>query len=756
MSALFKIATNSLFFALSCKLPSVNVEAAWSRRNGGNLKSTQLLATFAREAVREYLHACGTPESSPEGAFSGFRVSSERVAQSLVAKHPNLFNDNVETAKQTREKALRGWLAGTVPEMAHLAEFAKLFHLDLKDVEIFILAAAPALDPSIQELYAFVWNDVRKKCADIGFIATLLSLGQPKSYEEYLERLSWSGPLRLHRLIQVESRRNNEDPLDRNLPGRRVRASDRVLDFLRYGSGDRVPVDEALASVCKRSDGSLASESLALPHSSREALHQVARSESIRALLVGPPGAGKRSACHTLSMDAGKTLLIVDLSALLNEPPRELEEQLWAILREARLGGSWVYLRSHDLPEQLSGPSTLVVERFLSEEGLLLGTDKLPGWLVPATAGWPEIEIPLPDAHYRTAFWNEEFKSPELAFPAEQLSGIANRYQMSRHQIRQAATESRRIGRIHGRSRIELNDVNRACRSYFAHQLSDLADPVPPASFRPEDLILEGPERKKFDEILLVAKEQEAVYDEWGFGEKFPYGRGLSVLFYGPPGTGKTMASTIIANILGLDLYRIDLSRIVSRYVGETEKNLARVFDEAERGRVMLLFDEADSLFTKRTEVKNSVDRYANLEVAYLLQRMESFEGLTVLTTNVVENLDDAFTRRIRYRIGFPMPSADTRTMLWQTFLPDKAPRRDGIPFELLGEEFALAGAYIKKAVLRAAFYARSDNDVIGLRHLVEAARSESEELGSLVYDHISGPLDEALEMEQERKAVKG
>jgi SpoVK/Ycf46/Vps4 family AAA+-type ATPase len=197
-------------------------------------------------------------------------------------------------------------------------------------------------------------------------------------------------------------------------------------------------------------------------------------------------------------------------------------------------------------------------------------------------------------------------------------------------------------------------------------------------------------------------------------------------------------------------LYRIDLSRIVSKYVGETEKNLARVFDEAERGRVMLLFDEADSLFTKRTEVKNSVDRYANLEVAYLLQRMENFEGLTVLTTNVVENLDEAFTRRIRYRIAFPMPSAETRTMLWKTFLPNKAPRMDGIPFNLLGEEFPLAGAYIKKAVLRAAFYARGDTGVIGLKHLVDAARSESEELGTLVYDHISGALEEALQIEDE------
>ena len=164
----------------------------------------------------------------------------------------------------------------------------------------------------------------------------------------------------------------------------------------------------------------------------------------------------------------------------------------------------------------------------------------------------------------------------------------------------------------------------------------------------------------------------------------------------------------------------------------------------------MLLFDEADSLFTKRTEVKNSVDRYANLEVAYLLQRMENFEGITVLTTNVVDNLDDAFTRRIRYRIGFPMPGPETRTLLWRTFLPKKAPVRPDLPFELLGEEFPLAGAYIKKAVLRAAFYARRDQSDIGLKHLVSAARSESEELGTLVYDRISGPLEDALAEEDE------
>jgi len=645
---------------------------------------------------------------------------------------------------------LQKWLNGDVPAMENLAEFARLFKLSAEDVELFILAAAPALDPSIRELYAYVWNDVRRTCADIGFLCTLLAVGDSDAQERYLERLSWDMPLRKNRLVEVDARKTREEPLPQNLPSRRIRGADRVLHFLRYGRDEGCPVDEALASVCKESDGSQIAGSLALPSGAREALRQVGKADEVRAILVGPSGSGKRSACHVLASEQEKALLVVDLTALLNEANSGLEEMLWAVLREAKLRGAWLYVRGHELPDQVHGTTGLIIERFLSEEGLLLGTDRLPGWAVTMTTGWPEIEVPLPDDHYRTAYWEEELPPSEITFDGELLRNIAKRYQMSRHQIRQAASEARRLARVQGKARAELADVNRACQAYFAHKLSDLADPVPPASFRPEDLILEKAEHKKFDEILLVAREQEAVYDDWGFGEKFPYGRGLSVLFYGPPGTGKTMASTIIANTLGLDLYRIDLSRIVSRYVGETEKNLARVFDEAERGRVMLLFDEADSLFTKRTEVKNSVDRYANLEVAYLLQRMENFEGLTVLTTNVVENLDEAFTRRIRYRIGFPMPSAETRTMLWKTFLPSKAPRKEGIPFDLLGEEFPLAGAYIKKAVLRAAFYARGDTGVIGLKHLVEAARSESEELGTLVYDHISGALEEALQIEDE------
>ena len=187
----------------------------------------------------------------------------------------------------------------------------------------------------------------------------------------------------------------------------------------------------------------------------------------------------------------------------------------------------------------------------------------------------------------------------------------------------------------------------------------------------------------------------------------------------------------------------------MNRYVGETEKNLARVFDEAERGRVMLLFDEADSLFAKRTSVKSTNDRYANLEVAYLLQRMENFEGVTVLTTNIEANLDDAFKRRIRYRIYFPMPDGPTRGRLFESLIPKHAPVKPGIPYDLLGEHFEISGGHIKQAVLKAAFYAKRDNTDIGLQQLTEATIAECRELGMLMNDNLPMPLTNALRVEK-------
>ena len=214
---------------------------------------------------------------------------------------------------------------------------------------------------------------------------------------------------------------------------------------------------------------------------------------------------------------------------------------------------------------------------------------------------------------------------------------------------------------------------------------------------------------------------------------KVAKGLGLSALFSGPPGTGKTMVAGLIADELGLDLYQIDLSRIVSKYVGETEKNLAQLFDAAEAGHAILLFDEADSLFARRTEVKSSVDRYANLEVNYLLQRMEQFAGITILTTNNDTAIDEAFRRRLSFRVDFPMPEADERQRLWQAMVPAEAALGPDIDWSRLAHKFVMSGGYIRNAVLRAAFLAAEDGGAITMGHLSRAAHLEYAAMGKVM-----------------------
>jgi SpoVK/Ycf46/Vps4 family AAA+-type ATPase len=247
-----------------------------------------------------------------------------------------------------------------------------------------------------------------------------------------------------------------------------------------------------------------------------------------------------------------------------------------------------------------------------------------------------------------------------------------------------------------------------------------------------KDVILSDDIYDRVIEFLNFARHRQSVMREMGFGRKLAYGRGLSAMFSGPPGTGKTMICTLLAKELGMELYRIDLSQVVNKYIGETEKNLGRVFDEAARGQVMLLFDEADSIFAKRTEVKSSHDRYANLEVNYLLQRMESFEGIVVLTTNAETSIDRAFLRRIRFRVRFPAPTDGDRERLWRGMVPKEVKLGADVDFRALAVRFQMAGGNIMNALLRASISATASGQPVGQRHLMWAAELEYNEMGFL------------------------
>ncbi len=361
----------------------------------------------------------------------------------------------------------------------------------------------------------------------------------------------------------------------------------------------------------------------------------------------------------------------------------------------------------------------------------------------------PVIAIPPPSPAMRFTLWRHHLASPLT--PDTQafwliIDDVAHRYTLSPRTIASAAHSA--ITRASTRAAtnpitnpqapphtLQPEDIFISIRHRIEHQLSLLAEPFS-SNLSWNDLVLPDDISGRLQEMIAYGRNERRVNDEWGFARINAYGRGLTALFSGHPGTGKTLTAAIIARELGCELFRVDLSRVVNKYIGETEKNLAKIFDEAERSRAALLFDEADSLFAKRTGVKSSNDRYANLEVNFLLQRMEHFDGVSILTTNLSNEIDEAFMRRIKFRLHFPIPDEATREKLWQRMIPPQAPIAPDVDWTYLAESFELAPGHIKNAVLRAAFSAAQRKQT-RIEHidLFDAATVESREMGKLIRD---------------------
>ncbi len=301
---------------------------------------------------------------------------------------------------------------------------------------------------------------------------------------------------------------------------------------------------------------------------------------------------------------------------------------------------------------------------------------------------------------------------------------LANKFRFTPGQVRDAYRAALNLAILNGRRSPSAEDLYEGCKAQSNRKLATLARQIEPRH-RWESLILPDEKLRQLREISNNIKHKSTVFEDWGFEERLSMGKGLNILFYGSSGTGKTMAAEVLASQLNLELYKIDLSLIVSKYIGETEKNLGRIFKEAEQSNAILLFDEADALFGKRSEVKDAHDRYANVEISYLLQKMEEHEGIVILATNLQENMDDAFLRRMSFTIEFPFPEEEHRMKLWKSLLPEKAPIEDDIDFEFLARKFKVAGGNIKNIVVGAAFLAAEDSRPIGMEHLLKATKSE-------------------------------
>ena len=273
-------------------------------------------------------------------------------------------------------------------------------------------------------------------------------------------------------------------------------------------------------------------------------------------------------------------------------------------------------------------------------------------------------------------------------------------------------------------------------------KLSNLATLVRPI-YKWDDLVLKKEQKEILKQACNHIQYKHVVYEEWGFNKKRAYGNGVCVLFTGSPGTGKTMAAQVVAKALHINMYKVDLSQITSKYIGETEKNLKKLFDEAKKSNSLLFFDEADTIFGKRTEVKDSHDKHANMDAAYLLQKIEEYEGISVLATNYIQNIDEAFIRRISFIIRFSMPDINERKEIWQKAFPDTIPVEREIDFDFLASKFQLSGSNIKNIALHSAFLAASNNEGISMKHIIDAIRTEYLKVNKILLKEDLGPYYE-------------
>jgi SpoVK/Ycf46/Vps4 family AAA+-type ATPase len=283
-----------------------------------------------------------------------------------------------------------------------------------------------------------------------------------------------------------------------------------------------------------------------------------------------------------------------------------------------------------------------------------------------------------------------------------------------------------------GGSATPLQRLAPAAKAEASTTLGRLGQEVPPR-FGWDDIVLPESVREVLCEIVLRVRHEPLVFGEWGFTSRHARSRSLSALFTGPSGTGKTMAAEVIANALGLSLFRVDLSAVVSKYIGETEKNLAQIFNDASSASAVLFFDEADALFGKRSEVRDSHDRYANIEVSYLLQRLEDYDGIVILASNLRQNLDEAFVRRLHLTADFPFPDVPARLEIWRRTLPAALPLADDVDLPALARRFRLSGGNIRNACVTAAFLAAGDGVPVSMSHLLRAVRREHQKMGKLL-----------------------
>jgi len=680
-----------------------------------------------------------------EDKFRGLYIS-EREIDNLMGSPPFSSGDSTcrvdnsalvslaESLRQFEADIARRKIASLRCGLAlRLYELERLFQLSSFDLDALLVCILPELDLKYQRLYAYLQDDVTKKSPTVDLALRLLC----ESFEDKLtamEAFSTEAPLIKYDLLRLhDGHALTISPLLAKV----LRIDERITNYLLevdQVDSRLLPFTHLLRPKVKLPD-------VILPDDIKNRLTRLVtcfKGESLICYFQGDYGLGKQTTAEAICYELGVPLLSIDMNrALEANIPVELSVPL--IFREGRLQNAALYLNGYDIllgekKGTKSGYESLIEElESYSKWIFLAGESDWEPTGVLHDKPFISIKFPIPSYSAQTQLWERNWNGHTLLTADVDFSDLAGKFRLSGGQIRDAVATacSLALWRDPENRSVTIQDLYSACRKQLRQRLNTLAHRIHPR-YDWDDIILPRDQMEQLLEICSYVKHNHTVYGSWGFGRKLSLGKGLNVLFAGPSGTGKTMSAEIMANELGFDLYKIDLSAIVSKYIGETEKNLDRIFREGQSSNAILFFDEADALFGKRSEVRDSHDRYANIVIAYLLQKMEEYEGVVILATNLRKNMDEAFARRMHFAVEFPIPEESDRYRIWQSIFPKEAPLVTDIDLSFLSRQFKITGGNIKNIALSAAFLAAEDGHCITMGKLIRATKREYQKMGKL------------------------
>jgi len=617
------------------------------------------------------------------------------------------------------------------------AYLIQAFALSPLEADTLLLCLLPEIDLRYERILAYLQDDVTRKRPRVDLA---LNLFCPLLADRLQARSAFLPQAPLWHYALLVSPSASEDGGGPGLLDQTLQIDPRVVAFLLHdddAGGGYLPASWRLWTIGPSLDD------LPLGDAAKDAAMALAGAEPTTPLWIYLESAddGMAVECARAICAAwGMRLLHVMTAPPSHDQGPAAPDVLRLARREARLQGAAILIEWNEAAEP-GGPAP---QASLSPWWVGLRDHPYPVfWLAHERSLGPEdepqgghvarISVARPAYGQRLALWRRELDAAALE-EASGLPALAGRYRLSSQQIRAGARAAADMAwqRDAARPLITMHDLYAAARDQTGRDLDGFARRIA-SRHGWEDLVLPADRLAQLRELCDQFKYRYVVYDEWGFGRQAALGRGLSALFSGPSGTGKTMAAEVIARELELDLFKIDLSGVVSKYVGETEKNLSRIFEAARDSNAILFFDEADALFGKRTETRDAHDRYANIEVSYLLQKIEEYDGVAILTTNLRQNLDDAFLRRLQFSVEFPFPDEEARLRIWQQMIPAGAPLAPDVQLGGLAAQFKFSGGSIRNVLLTAAFLAAREDGVISMGHLLWAARREFQKLGKLV-----------------------